>query len=180
MDNPMLFKSFLISITMAIQPSLLYKFSDASSSTDWVIVNDIVMGGKSSGKFYINQEKKGVFEGYVSLENNGGFSSLRYRLKKGSVKKHSMLVLKVKGDGKKYQFRIKEKLADYYSYATYFTTLSCWQTIKIPLKEMYPTFRGNRLNMANYHGDTIEEIAFLIGNKKAEEFKLEIDFITLE
>lgn len=37
------------------------------------------MGGKSSGDFYINESGNGVFEGFVSLANNGGFSSVRYR-----------------------------------------------------------------------------------------------------
>ncbi|WP_286938426.1 MULTISPECIES: hypothetical protein [unclassified Algoriphagus] len=40
-------------------------------------------------------------------------------------------------------------------------------------------FRGRDLNMENFPGDQVEEIAFLIGNKKAESFKLEIDYIKL-
>ena len=44
---------------------------------------------------------------------------------------------------------------------------------------MYPAFRGRKLNKSNYDDEGIEEIAFLIGNKKAEAFKLEIDSIVL-
>ena len=45
---------------------------------------------------------------------------------------------------------------------------------------MYPAFRGRNLNMGNFSSETIEELAFLIGNKKKEYFKLEIDKIYLE
>ena len=45
---------------------------------------------------------------------------------------------------------------------------------------MYPAFRGRNLNMDNFSSETIEELAFLIGNKKKEHFKLEIDTIYLE
>jgi hypothetical protein len=45
---------------------------------------------------------------------------------------------------------------------------------------MYPSFRGRILDMPNYDKANLEEIAFLIGNKKAEKFELKIDFIKLE
>ena len=49
--------------------------------------------------------------------------------------------------------------------------------VKIPLKEMYPSFRGRRLNQPNFSNDYIEEITFLVGNKKNENFKLLLDKI---
>ncbi len=45
---------------------------------------------------------------------------------------------------------------------------------------MYPAFRGRTLNMDNLKPNKIEEIAILIGNKKAEKFRLEIDSISLQ
>jgi NADH dehydrogenase [ubiquinone] 1 alpha subcomplex assembly factor 1 len=45
---------------------------------------------------------------------------------------------------------------------------------------MYPSFRGRRLNQPNFSNDSIEELTFLIGNKKSEKFKLLIDKIVLE
>ncbi|MGS0527822.1 CIA30 family protein [Zobellia nedashkovskayae] len=49
-----------------------------------------------------------------------------------------------------------------------------------PLVDMYPTFRGRKLDIPNYDGNSIQEVAFLIGNKKAENFKLEIGSIVLK
>ena len=45
---------------------------------------------------------------------------------------------------------------------------------------MYPAFRGRKLNIGNYPGKQMEMIAFLIGNKNAESFILEIDSIILK
>jgi NADH dehydrogenase [ubiquinone] 1 alpha subcomplex assembly factor 1 len=45
---------------------------------------------------------------------------------------------------------------------------------------MYPAFRGRALSIGNFGSESIEEIAFLIGNKTAENFKLEIDTMYLQ
>ena len=50
--------------------------SDASISVWWPL-NDTVMGGVSSSRMELSGEGKAVFTGKVSLENNGGFSSVR-------------------------------------------------------------------------------------------------------
>ena len=164
---------------MTMQSATIFDFNKTSDTSNWNIVDDVVMGGRSSGTFHLNKEGNGVFEGRVSLENNGGFSSLRYRFKKMNTKQYSKIILKVKGDGKTYQFRVKSKSSDYYSYITYFNTTKDWETIELSLSDMYPAFRGRKLNISNYDDEGIEEIAFLIGNKKAEAFKLEIDSIVL-
>jgi hypothetical protein len=163
-----------------MQTTTIFDFNKKSDTTNWKIVDDVVMGGKSSGTFQVNKEGNGVFEGRVSLENNGGFSSLRYRFDKISTEPYSKIMLKVKGDGKTYQFRVKSTSSDYYSYITYFNTTKDWQSIELFLSDMYPTFRGRKLDISNYDQESIEEIAFLIGNKKEESFQLEIDAIILK
>jgi hypothetical protein len=157
----------------------IFDFSTNSDMTNWRIVDDVVMGGRSDGKFYLSPEGHGVFEGDVSLENNGGFSSVRYRSGMIDVSNFHTLKIRLKGDGKRYQFRTKSTMKDYYSYIAYFSTTGDWQTVEIPLSEMYPSYRGRKMNMPNYPGQTLEEIAILISNKKAEHFRLEIDWIEL-
>ncbi len=170
----------IILIMTTMQSGTIFNFNKASDISNWSVVDDVVMGGRSSGIFYLNKEGIGVFEGRVSLENNGGFSSLRYPFKEMSTKTYSKIILKVKGDKKTYQFRVKEKSTDYYSYIASFKTTEDWQTIKISLSEMYPAFRGRTLDIPNLNSDSIETVAFLIGNKVAESFKLEIASIILQ
>ncbi len=163
-----------------MQSKIIFDFNLQSDINNWYIINDVVMGGKSTSSFSINDKGFAVFEGNVSLENNGGFSSVRYNFKRKSISGLSKIVLKVKGDGKNYQFRIKSNSDDYYSYVATFTTNGNWQEIEIPLNNMYPSFRGRKLNMPNFSEEYIEEVAFLIGNKKEEKFRLLIDKISLQ
>ena len=159
---------------------ILFDFDTKSDISNWIIVDDVVMGGRSNGTFTLNEKGHGVFSGDVSLENNGGFSSLRYRFNTKKVKGFTKAILKVKGDGKAYQFRMKTNTYDRHSYIATFQTNGEWQSIEINLVDMYPAFRGTKLNIPNYPAETLEELAFLIGNKKAESFQLEIDSIVLQ
>ena len=167
-------------IFSAMTYPVIFDFNKDSNLDKWVIVDDVVMGGRSSSNFGLNEDGHGVFQGAVSLENNGGFSSVRYRFPRMPIKGSTKVVIKLKGDGKKYQFRIKTNSGDYYSYIATFATNGQWQEIEIPLKDMYPSFRGRRLNQPNFASDSIEEVAFLIGNKKKEEFRLLLDKIELK
>ena len=174
-----LFLFFTILFT-SMQAQVIFDFNKKSDLQDWIIVNDVVMGGRSSSTFKLDEDGLGVFEGNISLENNGGFSSLRYRFLKRTIKGATQVKITLRGDGKKYQFRVKSNAGDYYSYIVPFLTSGEWQEIVIPLGDMYPSFRGRRLNQPNFSNDSIEELTFLIGNKKSERFKLLIDKIVLE
>lgn len=158
----------------------IFNFDNTTNIRQWHVVDDNVMGGKSSGNFKLSEEGFGVFEGNISLENSGGFSSVRYGFPKISIKEFSKVILRLKGDGKEYQFRIKAKAEDAHSYIAYFLTSGEWQEIEIPLNTMFPTFRGRELDQPDFDKDYIEEIAFLIGNKKKENFVLMLEKIELK
>ena len=158
----------------------LFDFNTKSNVKNWNTIDDVVMGGHSNSSFYINNNGFGVFEGKVSLENNGGFSMVQYQFETKKVNDFSRVCITLKGDGKKYQFRVKTNNNDNHSYVIPFQTNTEWQTIEIPFNTMYPAFRGRKLNAENYPGKQMEMIAFLIGNKKAESFKLQVNNIELK
>ncbi|MDB4088779.1 CIA30 family protein [Flavobacteriales bacterium] len=164
----------------SVNSDIIFDFNKNSNIENWRIVDDVVMGGRSSGNFILNSEGHAVFKGEVSLENNGGFSSVRYNFEKQLINERTKIIIKLKGDGKKYQFRIKANSRDYYSYIAIFSTTGEWQEVEIPLDEMYPSFRGRKINQPNFSKEYIEELAFLIGNKRKENFKLLIDKIELK
>lgn len=169
----------LIICIMIVNNLILFDFNKDTTLANWQVVNDGVMGGDSEAQFGINSEGHAVFSGEVSLENNGGFTSVRYRFTPIDVRSHQKVVLRIKGDGKTYQFRLKSSLSDVHSYVKLFTTTGEWQSIEINFADMHPRFRGRVLNRPNYPGESLCEIAFLIANKKAETFSLEIDEISL-
>lgn len=169
----------LTSLSFMSQPKFLYDFT-SDSKKDWTVVNDGVMGGLSDGNYTITEDGHGLFKGEVSLENNGGFTSIRHRLALDDMEGKSKVVLRIKGDGKRYQFRIKKNNSDYHSYIQYFDTSGKWEEVELSLDEFYPSFRGRKLEMANFDASQIREITFLIANYKAEKFSLEIDHIELK
>ena len=160
-------------------PLSLFDFTPEASIAEWRIQDDVVMGGRSNGDFTLSEEGHGVFHGTVSLENNGGFSSVRYRPTPIDISAYRTVQLRIKGDGKRYQLRFKSNPGDRHSYIYYFETTGDWQIIELPLENFYPTFRGRQLDLPNYPGKSVSEVAFLIGNKRAESFRLEIDGIWL-
>ncbi len=173
-------KLLITTLFLLMNATILYDFDKNSAPKDWRIIDDVVMGGQSNGKFSIDADGNGVFQGSVSLENNGGFSSVRYQFDKLVTDKDSKVLIRLKGDGKDYQFRIKDKYNNYFSYITTFQTSGEWQTVEIKLADLYPSFRGRKLNLPNYEAPSFEEIVFLIGNGKNESFKLMLDKIELQ
>jgi hypothetical protein len=157
----------------------IVSFKENPTIKNWTVVDDVVMGGRSNGKFELTNDGLGKFHGQVSLENNGGFSSLRYDMEELIINPKSKVQILLKGDGKKYQFRVKANKRDYYSYIIAFKTTGDWQTIEFSLSELYPTFRGRKLDLPKFDKNTIEEIRFLIGNKKAQEFQFLIKSIEI-
>ena len=157
----------------------IIKFDTTTDSTKWEITDDVVMGGKSAGQFYINNNGYGVFKGTVSLENNGGFSSLRHRFKKLETSGYNKIILRVKGDGKTYQIRLKTDIDDRHAYSASFKTTEVWENIELQLNKLQPIFRGKTLDLPNFNNEPISQITFLIANKKKEDFILKIDSINL-
>ncbi len=122
--------------------NIVSKLGISRTFENWTIVDDGVMGGLSKGEFFLNEEGNGVFSGIISTDNNGGFSLLRHHFKLLKVQIYSSVAIRIKGDEKSYQFRIKNSRQDYYSYVSKFTTSGSWETIVMPFKDFKPQFRG--------------------------------------
>lgn len=144
------------------------------------MVVDGVMGGESTGDFQLNEDGHGLFKGLISLENNGGFSSVRYDMPEMKIINNKIVAIRLKGDGRNYQFRVKNSDRDYFSYITEFSTNGEWQDVKFPLEDMYPSYRGRKLDKPDFNHSQIDEVSFLIANKKNEVFQLLIDKIELK
>ena len=97
-----------------------------------------------------------------------------------SPEEKKFIVLRVKGDGKRYEFRMKGKTSQPESYVHQFATSGEWENIKLEISEFYPQFRGRNLNIPNFNFESIEQLSFFIANKQEEDFKLLIDWIGLE
>lgn len=162
-----------------LEPIVLFDILENHDFGEWYILDDRVMGGRSNGEFELNANKILRYSGNVSTENNGGFSSIRYRFDPIDMTKRTKIQVKLKGDGKNYQFRLKASANDRHSYVTSFETSGEWETIELNIEDFYPSFRGRTLDMPNFDQVKLEEISFLIGNKINESFEIQIETMSV-
>ena len=161
----------------------LFDFTEADAPKQWQTVNDGVMGGVSEGKFKITDTKTMEFFGTLSLANNGGFASVRTKAKKLSLEKDDTLVAKIRGDGRQYMLNLypnKQRMA--YSYrATVQTKKGEWIEVKVPLDKFEATSFGRIVKNAGLvKPEEINSLGFMLGDKKAGPFKMEIEWIKVE
>jgi len=154
-------------------------FTDSDKS-EWSVINDGVMGGLSRSGIRRTDGNTGIFAGELSLENNGGFASVRASIGRRDLSGHAGLEIRVKGDGRTYQVRLRtNNRFDGIAYRTTFDTRDDeWMTVQIPFEEFVPTFRGRIIKDApSLDVSQIHQVGFMLADKNPGSFALEIDFV---
>lgn len=149
-----------------------------TDSTAWYSVNDGVMGGISESAIRLTEQETGVFAGVLSLENNGGFASVRGVMARRDLTAYAGLEVRVRGDGRTYQLRLRtDDRVDGVAYRAFFeTSAATWTTARIPFTEFLPTFRGRTLrDEAPVNLQRVEQVSFMLADKTPGAFALEID-----
>ena len=183
MNTIIILTAFIIMITSLKDPdnSYLLNHSIMKTKDQWRIVNDGVMGGLSSSKAIVKDDKI-IFSGNVSLENNGGFASLRSPVKNYDFSSFNGLEIRLKTDGKRYSISMKETsyFTGYFYTSSFDTKQDEWITIKLPFDQFKLYYFGRRMNSNSpIPLDKIKEISFLIGDKQEGDFVAEIDYLKL-
>jgi hypothetical protein len=158
---------------------VIVDFSEPGS-IPWSIVNDGVMGGRSTSKMEISEDGSARFEGFVSLENNGGFASTRAALQSLNLSGYAGVILKVRGDGRRYQLRFRvDDASDGVAYRAAFDTITGeWLELQLRFADFQPSFRGSVLSdVGPLDPVRIRQMGFLIADKKEGPFRLEIAWV---
>ncbi|MBB4078526.1 hypothetical protein GGR28_001139 [Lewinella aquimaris] len=162
-------------------PVSVYDFRKGVPATAWQVEDDTVMGGRSAGKLEMTESGHARFYGHVSLENDGGFSSIRHELKPPvDVSGLQRFVVRLKGDGSSYTLRVKSDPSnDYYHQAT-FPTTGEWEQQAVAFADMEAVHHGEPVDVPNFSAGRVVEVQFLIGNKQEQDFEVLIDRIAAE
>ena len=179
---PLLLSVFLMQSATEKPLQPLLDFAGPDASQKWQAVNDGVMGGVSDGRFRITADKTMEFSGRLSLENNGGFASVRTKPADLEINAGDTLVVRVKGDGREYVLNIYTKSRRMaFSYrAPLPTKRDEWTEVSVPLDEFIPTSFGNRVQgMGPVEPDQINSLGFMLSDKKPGPFKLEVDWVKI-
>ena len=177
--------SFLISVNqvMAMQePRDLYDFTYQETSGVWMIVNDGVMGGISESRLSLDQQGFLVFEGRVSLDYGGGFASVRSILNRLDADPYDGILIRFKGDGKRYQLRLRQvDRMEGVAYLQHFETKTGeWEEVFLPFHSFQASYRGRRLpDYPKLDTSRISQLGLMISDKQEGNFRLEVQKISL-
>jgi hypothetical protein len=158
----------------------IINFDNPLHQLSWKSIDDVVMGGRSQSQMVITTDKTALFEGRVSLENFGGFASVRSLPQEHDLSAFQGLKIRVRGDGRIYQMRLisSQNYAGINYVSEFRTQPNQWQEVRLPFRSFRATFRGMPVPLApRLNTKHIYTFGFLIARKQAGNFRLEIDSI---
>jgi NADH dehydrogenase [ubiquinone] 1 alpha subcomplex assembly factor 1 len=165
----------------ALQPVL--DFSGPEAAQKWQAVNDGVMGGVSEGRFKVTEEGTLEFFGTLSLENNGGFASVRTKPTDLDIKAGDAIVVRAKGDGREYVLNIYTKSRRMaFSYRAPLPTMKDeWVDLRFPLADFIPTAFGRRVQgMGPVEPSQINGLGFMLADKIPGTFRMQVEWVKVE
>jgi len=166
--------------THAATEKLLFDFQVGSNQPVWQVVNDDVMGGASNSHFQVISNGFAVFSGVVSLENNGGFASVRSSPSPHDLSGCGCFLVRLRTDGQRYKFTVRTEAGfDAPLYQCGFTTKrNQWEERRLVFKDFAPTFRGRTLsNVPPLNPANVVSVGLLIADKQKGPFRLEMSWV---
>ena len=137
-----------------------------NQSQEWIFITDQVMGGLSTGKFFVDKVD-GVMcykmTGNVSTKNNGGFIQIRVKLiPEINSQDYDGVYIKVYGNEKDYNLHLRTGLTlapwQYYSYT--FPTTKNWSKIRAPFSQFK---KSNFYQPKSILGQNIKSVGLVAG-----------------
>ncbi len=159
------------------------EFDGDASEPVWTAENDDVMGGVSTGGADIRDGAL-FFTGSLSLENDGGFAQVRIQDVGLDLSGKDGVKMRVMGDGRTYQLRLATDArhrGSRIAYSVEFPTRAGeWSEVTVRFADLEPSHHGNALDGPPADLSQVEEISFLIGDKKEGPFALKVDWMKAE
>ena len=171
--------ALLLTMNTHAADKIIFDFQTATNPAAWQVVNDDVMGGASASRWRLTNGAA-VFQGEVSLANNGGFASVRSLPARHDLTGCDAFLLRVCGDGHRYKFTVRNDTCfDTPLYQCAFATKHGeWEEHRLPFTSFVPTFRGRVLaDVPPINPANICSVGLLIADQQAGVFSLEIAWI---
>ncbi|MFD1161146.1 MULTISPECIES: CIA30 family protein [Hwangdonia] len=177
--------AFILMALLSSASGIVFNFGTQHNTENWRIVNDGVMGGVSTSSL-IENDNAILFKGETSLDNNGGFASIRTLIDKGRLKDCKTMTIRFKSSSTHRTFGLSLKTSQRY-YIPYhkftFTPKSTdWEELKINITE-FKHYRISEIIGENMPLEVLKEvfnIALIVSDGKAGDFNIEIDYIKFE
>ena len=167
-------------ITMWATQPLLLDFGPTGNNQEWFALNDNVMGGISSGKLRYTPSSF-VFEGQVSLENNGGFASARGPFEAMDLSKFSTVIIKYRSSGMDFALSLNNSRLWYRpNYKSKLpNTNGQWKIINLDINS-FKEYRVGKETGNSIDKKVLQKIirlGIISDEKRAGIYSIEVDFI---
>lgn len=152
-------------------------FSEEREITSWRTVLDGVMGGRSTGVRFAEDEHM-TFKGVINT-NGGGFSSIRKQMQPGTLAGADRLKLKLRQDGRDYKLsfrtsaRWRGRIVNY-QVAIPPTPQGEWATVEVSLENMRTYFHGEPVPAAGFDASDVWEMGIILADGVDGPFVLDI------
>ena len=151
-------------------------FTEPGAADAWAAVDDVVMGGVSRSALRSSPEGA-IFEGRLSTIEGGGFASVRSPEGAFALQDAAGLLLRVRGDGKRYVVRLFTKDTDA-AYEAPFKSTSSWTEPRIPFGEFRAVWRGREVPDAPpLEPAHVTQVGLMIKDEQVGAFRLELSYI---
>lgn len=156
----------------------LYDFG-ADDSSRWTTTHDTVMGGKSRGEVSKTDSGTLLFEGYVSLENNGGFTSFRSRDRQLPFAGTDGIEMRFKGDGRTYILSFDREGIGLFGggyWQRFETKKDEWMTVRLPWTKFEAVNFGRKMpDLPKLTPETARGLTVYLYDKQDGDFRIEFD-----
>ncbi len=158
---------------------LLYDFRIPDLAGSWFTVDDVVMGGVSSSFFELTEANTGRFFGELSLENNGGFCSVRSTPQNYDLGEFSGIRIRVKGDGRSYGFNIYPagRMNRVYYQQSFETVAGEWIEKTFLFEDFEPLIIGRRVNAGPLNPSAIGNFGVILADYNPGTFEFHFEQI---
>lgn len=167
----------------ADEMKVLLDFDDPAEVALFSPIDDVVMGGRSSSRMVQAAPGVAAFEGTVSLENNGGFASARSAARDWDTAGAHVFVLRVRGDGRRYRFNVRTpgSMSAFRYEAPLEINAGAWTEVEIPVEALRGKAFGRAVPLVGAPDPArIHQLGFMISDRQAGPFRLEIDWIAVK
>ncbi|MEO2089192.1 MAG: CIA30 family protein [Gemmataceae bacterium] len=159
----------------------LYRYCPHTLFVPWQPADDGLMGGVSHSAFVRTADGHAAFRGVVSLENNGGFCSVRSPDLPARLTGGDAIALRVRGDGRTYTLCLHTRtLLPGTSYRCRFTPPAGeWVREVLPFAEFVLMRFGQRAGVSPVDPAAVTALSLLVSDRQEGPFTLEVAEVTL-
>jgi NADH dehydrogenase [ubiquinone] 1 alpha subcomplex assembly factor 1 len=173
---------FVISTLKSFGQSSIIDFGNsAEKNQEWVLLSDNIMGGITKSKIEYTDNSV-LLSGNISLDNYGGFSSIKTQYKSFDLSQFNAIKIKFKSTNQKFVFTLEDDQD--WTQPNYINEFSSkkdetWEEATIYFKDFKEIIIGQPTgNIMKFRSlKNIVRLGIMTKEKKEGPFSLEVDYI---